>query len=241
MITYLNGSQYDIDVNNSVQMLGGPTPQFNGYRISNTPVQSYNGSMDQPKVFNRTLSPEQIAAIYNSELNGNAWDTLVSSETTLGENWTVVVTPTSSVGAGTSLTSNGLVISNPLDGVGHPSNKSFIISNLSGSTVAMFDDKGDSYFSGTVTQSGTNLNPPSKSFIIKNSTGAVISYVNNTGYLFLKGSIFTSSNLTGLTSGNLEFRNSTGSLVSFFDNQGNLKLKGGYVESYNFSGGEEII
>ncbi|MFC1755117.1 LamG-like jellyroll fold domain-containing protein, partial [Thermoproteota archaeon] len=47
-----------------------------------------NGSVDDLLVFNRSLSPEQILALYN-----NRTDLIVSNETIEGENWSACVTP----------------------------------------------------------------------------------------------------------------------------------------------------
>ncbi len=65
----------------------------------------YNGSIDDVMIFNRTLSEEQIAAIYN-----NRTDLIVSQETTVGDVWKVEATPNDGSSDGTSVLSNDLTI-----------------------------------------------------------------------------------------------------------------------------------
>ena len=192
-------------------------------------IEFFNGSIDDVMMFNRSLTANEISMLYTNtsskyyynnftSLAGGSHKFKAYSQDVAGNvNYTELRTVT-------------------VQTVGAPSNKSFIITNQSGDTVAMFDDKGDAYFAGTVSSGlGEGFGVTPKSFIINNIDGLVVAYVSSTGSLFLGGTISIASDLTGLTSGNLEFRNSTNNLVSFFDNTGNLKLKGGYAENYDFS------
>jgi len=95
--------------NNSVSDSGNATVYVNGTFLTSTlanlsgssgvNIGSYgdgqntfwNGSIDEVIIFNRTLSPEQILAIYDAGINNHSIDTLVSQETTVGDNWTVSV------------------------------------------------------------------------------------------------------------------------------------------------------
>jgi len=119
------------------------------------------------------------------------------------------------------------------ESTGLPSGYKFVVQDSAGANVASFDDKGDAYFSGAISEEESSLIVPANSFIIQNSSGAVVAYVDNSGNIFMKGTVSIQDSLGGLTSGNLEFRNSTDDLVSFFDNLGNLKLKGGYLTEYS--------
>ena len=48
----------------------------------------FNGSLDDVMIFNRTLTPQQVAALYLNQSNR-----IVSKETTVGETWNATVTP----------------------------------------------------------------------------------------------------------------------------------------------------
>ncbi len=81
------------------------------YQPSESP-NVLNGEIDQVLLFNRSLSEEQIAAMYQAGLDGHHPELLVSDETTKGETWTVEVTPSDSYADGDAVTSNGLTIEN---------------------------------------------------------------------------------------------------------------------------------
>jgi hypothetical protein len=79
---------------------------------ANDPLNSlylFNGTLDEIRIYNRTLSPEQIRALYNS--GAPKYNLTVSQETTSGENWSVAVTPNNGTQDGTIVFSNYLVIS----------------------------------------------------------------------------------------------------------------------------------
>ncbi|PIN73245.1 hypothetical protein COV20_03370 [Candidatus Woesearchaeota archaeon CG10_big_fil_rev_8_21_14_0_10_45_16] len=66
---------------------------------------AFNGSMDELKIFNRSLSIEQIMAIYN-----NRTETIVSQETLAGENWTACVTSNDRTSNSAEVCSNQLLV-----------------------------------------------------------------------------------------------------------------------------------
>ncbi|MBI4148677.1 hypothetical protein HY490_05275, partial [Candidatus Woesearchaeota archaeon] len=70
----------------------------------------FNGSIDEVRFYNRTLSAEEIAAIYNN--SKPRYDRIVPQETgAAGENWTAVAVPIDSQGLnGTQTFSNNLTI-----------------------------------------------------------------------------------------------------------------------------------
>ncbi|MCX6773380.1 MAG: DUF2341 domain-containing protein, partial [Candidatus Micrarchaeota archaeon] len=63
------------------------------------------GLMDDVRIYNSTLSPEQIKAIYN-----NRSDLIVSQELAEGQNWSCAITPNDGTGDGSTLASNSLTI-----------------------------------------------------------------------------------------------------------------------------------
>ncbi|MBI4017103.1 MAG: S8 family serine peptidase, partial [Candidatus Aenigmarchaeota archaeon] len=70
----------------------------------------FNGTIDEVKIYNRTLSAEQILAIYNN--SKPRYDRIIQNETgAVGENWTAVAVPIDSAGLnGTQTFSNNLTI-----------------------------------------------------------------------------------------------------------------------------------
>ncbi|MDP3699097.1 MAG: LamG-like jellyroll fold domain-containing protein, partial [Nanoarchaeota archaeon] len=67
----------------------------------------FNGTLDEMMIFNRSLSAEQIYAIWQ-----NKTDTITANETTRGENWTVQATPNDGYEDGTVIISNNLTVRN---------------------------------------------------------------------------------------------------------------------------------
>ncbi len=65
----------------------------------------FNGTIDEVMIYNRSLSVEQILALYN-----NRTDLIVSNETSVGDVWAVEVTPNDGTVDGTSVLSNSLRI-----------------------------------------------------------------------------------------------------------------------------------
>ncbi|MFH1455620.1 MAG: PGF-pre-PGF domain-containing protein, partial [archaeon] len=75
-------------------------------------TQSFNGSIDDVMIFNRTLTKEQILAIYNNETNK-----IVSQETSTGENWTVQIYPNDGIGDGLAKNSSIQVLDSQSPGI----------------------------------------------------------------------------------------------------------------------------
>ena len=103
----------------------------------------FNGTIDDVMIFNRSLSADQIHALY---INGT--QTIVKDETIKGEQWKCKVTPNDGSADGTSLNSSYILIENSL-----PENVSLIeIANgtITGDNTPFFnwtaspgDDDGD--------------------------------------------------------------------------------------------------
>jgi len=70
-------------------------------------VDNVRGRIDEAMIFNRTLSAAEISALYN-----NRSDLLVSDETSMGENWSVCVTPNDGTADGSETCSNTLEVQN---------------------------------------------------------------------------------------------------------------------------------
>ncbi len=65
----------------------------------------FNGTIDEVKIYNRSLSSEQIGALYN-----NRTDLIVSQETEVGQVWSAEVTPNDGTADGATLGSNQLIV-----------------------------------------------------------------------------------------------------------------------------------
>ncbi|MBU0590880.1 right-handed parallel beta-helix repeat-containing protein [Candidatus Micrarchaeota archaeon] len=76
--------------------------------VTNTPDSYFNGSVDDVRLYNRTLSQEEITALYQ-----NRTDIIVSQETNVGDVWQTCITPNDGVTDGTEVCSNNLTIVNP--------------------------------------------------------------------------------------------------------------------------------
>jgi len=70
----------------------------------------FNGTLDDITVYNRTLSPQQVRALYN-----NRTDLIVSQETRVGDIWIAEITPNDRFSDGMMKESNGVIITSSLD------------------------------------------------------------------------------------------------------------------------------
>ncbi|MFC1728690.1 LamG-like jellyroll fold domain-containing protein, partial [Nanoarchaeota archaeon] len=108
---------------------------------------SFNGSMDDIYIFNRTLSDEQILAVYQ-----NKKDLIVSNETLLGETWQSCLTPNDGIDDGTTVCSNNLIIANKPPSATAILNSSDL-ANISSSNLTLYitstDIDGDSVYNTT--------------------------------------------------------------------------------------------
>ena len=72
----------------------------------------FNGTIDQVKVFNISLTAAQIRNMYEVESSGRSWHTLVFNETTRDDEWMCSVTPNDGYFDGITKNSSGVVIDN---------------------------------------------------------------------------------------------------------------------------------
>lgn len=85
----------------------------NGYATIGADYQGnqyFDGQISDLKVYNHSLSEEQIVYNYNQGLSGKHIDKIVSQETEVGQNWTANVTTTDLFDYGGSSLSNSLLI-----------------------------------------------------------------------------------------------------------------------------------
>ncbi|MBU1974240.1 MAG: hypothetical protein KKH52_02485, partial [Nanoarchaeota archaeon] len=74
-------------------------------RYDSTNPLPFNGTIDEVRIYNRSLSPEQILALYQ-----NRTDLIVSNETSVSDTWKSCVTPNDGYEDGTQTCSNNLTI-----------------------------------------------------------------------------------------------------------------------------------
>ncbi|MBI4009953.1 MAG: LamG domain-containing protein, partial [Candidatus Aenigmarchaeota archaeon] len=103
---YLNGVLQDTDLT-KLPVTPSAEPLYLGWGHD---TFHWNGTIDDVMIFNRSLSAEQILALYN-----NRTDLIVAQETTVGQNWSVEITPNDGYEDGQMLESNGVLI---LDKIG---------------------------------------------------------------------------------------------------------------------------
>ncbi len=99
---YLNGASDATPVSYTQDIYAGESPLMIGQRGDNS--EYFQGYLDQAFIFNRALTPEQIAAAYN-----NVSDILYS-ETSKGDTWYVSATPNDGYTDGVTKYSNNLTI-----------------------------------------------------------------------------------------------------------------------------------
>ncbi len=85
-ITYTEGGNHTVSI---------------GQSQTGISLQSFNGTIGYVRIYNRTLSAEQIQI-----LNMTRNSVMSSQETMIGDNWTAVITPNDGTSDGTSVTSN---------------------------------------------------------------------------------------------------------------------------------------
>ncbi|MFH1399346.1 MAG: LamG-like jellyroll fold domain-containing protein [Candidatus Woesearchaeota archaeon] len=94
----------------------------------------FNGTIDDVRIYNRSLSAQQILANYNAGLANHAPQIIVSQETVLYDNWTVAVTPNDATQDGITVVSNQLTIIN-----GPPTVSSVVLSTPTGKNMTIED------------------------------------------------------------------------------------------------------
>jgi hypothetical protein len=145
-VVYVNGvevAQTFISSNDKTKWFNDLTGLDNGFigtgEINNGGKSNYfEGSVDDILVFNSTLSPEQIRALYM-----NQTDKIVSQETSTGDVWNATVTPNDGLIDGATIWSNTLTVLNSAPTVGNITMNSTSVNNYSNGTLQSSWDMGD--------------------------------------------------------------------------------------------------
>ncbi len=85
--------------------MGGNGAAYIGTDSDLTGTTWFGGNIDEVMIFDKTLAPEQISALYN-----NRTDLIVSNETTYDEVWQACATPNDNTADGATVCSNNLTI-----------------------------------------------------------------------------------------------------------------------------------
>ena len=113
---YVDGSECDsVDVSGITGSINSTGNLALGYRKDTTPRAAFNGTMDEVRIWNISLSKEQVLALYL-----NKTFTIVSNETRKLDEWNVSITPNDGKEDGITKFSNTITILNTLPTQGTP-------------------------------------------------------------------------------------------------------------------------
>jgi hypothetical protein len=110
VIFYKDGAIVGSDVIPLLTITGNSKPTLIGKRDDGTSY--FNGTIDEVRIYNRSLSAAEIYQRYIEGLNVLNRSTIVSAELAVGQNWTCAVTPNDLTSDGTTLNSSVLTIIN---------------------------------------------------------------------------------------------------------------------------------
>ncbi len=208
----------------------GTHPLEVGRRGNPSPSLYFNGTIDELRIYNRSISQEEVTALYNSMIVNSS--TFTDKRRTI--NWTNLdkgdyyynvyisdlagnqdITETRSINLESQFLNDTI---------------KFSVKNSSGDEVAWFGDRGNIVLKGTCTNQ-TTCTPPANSFKIQNSGGETFAYIDSEGNMCIEsGDCSDESMSCSAPSGALKVTNSTGSTVSYISLTGDLCLIGRLYE-----------
>jgi hypothetical protein len=154
-----DGSRQKIYINGEVKSDGPLTGNIIGDTGNLILGDLFNGTIDDVKIYNRSLSAEQIFALYN-----NRTDLIVSQELTAGDNWSACITPNDGTEDGIEVCSGNLTIvaaadtTNPSVGTLVPVvNSVFNVSNVVEINATVTDDTAVSQVFVNITYPNSTL------------------------------------------------------------------------------------
>jgi hypothetical protein len=241
VLLYVNGT-----LQNSIGTLSGGVTSTNyplclGVNPGSSYIYYFNGTMDEIRVYNRTLSADEILSMYNSTANnyvsnqslpttddnGNynyTWSTSTAGNYTIKVNTTYI---------GLYAEANGTLVIQAATaggGVNCTGYKCFI-TRSSGNAVVIFDALGAVDLKASLTQSASS-SPEANDFIIRNSTGTPVAWINASGNFFIKGTLSENNGVACTPPTNSFFiKGNNSECVAYVDNSGNLWVKGDLREN----------
>jgi hypothetical protein len=191
---YLNGGLFDTSAT-AASMPNGPNPTYIG--AVNSTANFVQGTIDDVRIYNKELSPDQIYRIYSEGLNRTNTSTIVANETRVNDVWSVCVTPNDNADDGTTLCSNTVQITGIVNATS-PANNSIVDRDQVGSDADNITLVTDAFGDGGVTITYyANLTTP----VIAGQTDLILgsAVTNSTGYatlVFNPNSTFYAGNYT---------------------------------------------
>ena len=195
---------------------------------------SFNGTIDEVLIINRTISREMINFMYVEGLAGRSIKTILSQEISAGQNWSVAVTPNNNSKEGTTVLSNSLnIVSSSTSGTTCSSTSKCFFIRDGNTNVTIIDSLGNVDLKGSITESSVG-SPDGNDFIVRNkSNNNVAAWIDkSSGNLRLRG---TASENQGGTctppTKSFIVKNSTGSCILYIDSNGNLWSRGSITQN----------
>ncbi|MBI4146721.1 right-handed parallel beta-helix repeat-containing protein [Candidatus Woesearchaeota archaeon] len=228
-------------------------------------VARFDGKMDEFRMYDRSLSSQQVRQLYVDGNRSKHPETFVSQELRHGQNWSVAVTPNDNQNAsdGSTVLSNNVtilnsdpsiaqVILNSTDGSGFTGNNASTSENLTVFVINATDADGDSIQNITDWRVNGNsiavLNMPFETNVSSLVSGAVKSYASVSNNGTLGNGVSSASpvwNLSGRVGGAFTFDGGDniliGSLVGF-PASGNSALSfSGWFKTSDSSGDDLLL
>ncbi|MEK6918145.1 MAG: S8 family serine peptidase [Nanoarchaeota archaeon] len=133
-VVMINGSSYKLYINGALNKTdstvgSGPFLDLNNnfsIGMATTGENPFSGNIDNLRVWNRSLSPEQVNQLYLEGANNYANSTIAYPETNSGENWTCQVFPNDAKADGTLAINSTIILTSrpPTSNLVSPSNNS---------------------------------------------------------------------------------------------------------------------
>ncbi|MFC1742303.1 LamG domain-containing protein, partial [Nanoarchaeota archaeon] len=157
---YINGVLVDTDTSGSHDSSNWDSKIYVG-RESGDQLRNFNGTVDDLRIYSRSLPAEQVLALYQ-----NRTDLIVSQETSVGEVWKACVTPNDGIEDGDENCSNTLTIRSANPAVSNVVLNSTYGTNYSNESLTVYYDSSNDL--GGVNRNITNWYVNGTSFAVLN-------------------------------------------------------------------------
>ena len=221
---YLDG----VFENSTVSLVKYCSNSSSDFRVGYHNTVTMNGSIDEFKVYNRSLTEAEIYQDYITGV-GNHTDslaTMLSNFTKTADTWTCEVTPVDYVNLGTPLNSSIITIGG---GAIYPK---WSVQNVSGNNIASIDNAGNMFIVGTKTENiNAGFSTYNNTFVIINSSGTASTIINQSG-LYLADTVAENIAIASDVPKNSLIIQNASDTLAYFSDTGNLTLRGTLTQSY---------
>ncbi|MFC1686778.1 LamG-like jellyroll fold domain-containing protein, partial [Nanoarchaeota archaeon] len=131
-LLYRNG--LEIDTTDCAGLVIDSSANNLGIGASQSGSAGFNGTIDDVIIFNRSLSAEQVKALYENKSN-----IIAASETTKNDNWSACITPNDGDEDGTMVCTENLTVLNTPPEQGTPTINSTLRTNLTTENITVFN------------------------------------------------------------------------------------------------------